>query len=48
MRVVITPDGRGAYVPDAGSNSVTVINTGTDAVTATTPVGVNPKAAALF
>ncbi|MDF3293221.1 beta strand repeat-containing protein, partial [Streptomyces silvisoli] len=40
--VAITPDGLQAYVVNDGSNTVSVINTGTLAVTATVPVGTAP------
>jgi YVTN family beta-propeller protein len=46
--VSITPDGARAYVTNAGSNSVSVIDTSTNAVTATVPVGANPVNAAIF
>jgi YVTN family beta-propeller protein len=46
--VAITPDGARAYVTNAGANSVSVIDTSTNAVTATVPVGANPVNAAIF
>ena len=46
--VSITPDSTRAYVTNAGSNSTSVIDTSTNAVTATVPVGANPVNAAIF
>jgi YVTN family beta-propeller protein len=46
--VSISPDGSTAYVPNSGSNSVSVINTGTNAVSATVAVGTAPVNAAAF
>jgi len=46
--VSITPDGVRAYVTNVGSNSTSVIDTSTNAVTATVPVGINPVNAAIF
>jgi len=40
--VAITPDGSAAYVVNNGDNTVSVINTATNTVTATIPVGVSP------
>ncbi len=40
--VVLTPDGKSAYVTNEGSNSVTGINTATMKVIATIPVGNGP------
>jgi YVTN family beta-propeller protein len=40
--------GGSACVTNAGSNSVSVINTSTNAVTATVPVGTTPVNAATF
>jgi YVTN family beta-propeller protein len=45
---VITPDGTQAYVTNAGTNTVSVINTSTNTVTTTVPVGANPVSAAIF
>jgi YVTN family beta-propeller protein len=42
VHVAITPDGTGAYVTDAGSHKVSVINTATHTVTATVKVERNP------
>jgi YVTN family beta-propeller protein len=47
-RSIISPDGVHAYVTNAGSNSVSVIDTGTNAVSATVPVGVLPSNGAIF
>jgi YVTN family beta-propeller protein len=38
----ISPDGTHAYVNDSGSNSVSVIDTGTNAVLAIVPVEIQP------
>jgi YVTN family beta-propeller protein len=46
-KVAITPNGSTAYVANAGSSSVSVINTATHAVTATVPVGLNPVGIAI-
>jgi YVTN family beta-propeller protein len=48
VHVSISPDGAHAYVTNAGSNSVSVIDIGTNAVSATVPVGVHPVNAAAF
>jgi YVTN family beta-propeller protein len=48
VHVFISPDGVHAYVTNAGSNSVSVIDTSTNAVSATVPVGVHPVDAAIF
>ncbi|WP_445183436.1 Hsp70 family protein [Pseudonocardia sp. Cha107L01] len=50
--VAISPDGRRAYVPNAGSgamagNTVSVIDTATNTVIATVPVGVGPSGVAI-
>jgi len=46
--VIISPDGAHAYVTNAGSNSVSVIDTSTNAVSATVPVGVRPVNGGIF
>lgn len=46
--VAITPSGEYAYVTNGGSNSVSVINTATNTVTSTVPVGVAPFAVAII
>jgi YVTN family beta-propeller protein len=48
VHVSISPDGAHAYVTNAGSNSVSVIDTSSNAVSATVPVGVHPVDAAIF
>ncbi|MGH3937644.1 MAG: YncE family protein [Pseudonocardiaceae bacterium] len=45
--VVVSPDGRRAYVTNNGSGSVSVIDTASTAVVATLPVGDNPGAVAV-
>jgi YVTN family beta-propeller protein len=40
----VTPDGASVYVPNLASNSVSVIDTTTNTVVATVPVGVGPAA----
>jgi YVTN family beta-propeller protein len=47
VHVAITPDGTRAYVTNAGSNKVSVINTKAHAVTGTVSVGRNPLDVAL-
>ena len=42
-RVVITPDGEHAYVDNNGNNTVSVITTATNEVSATIPVGTAPN-----
>jgi YVTN family beta-propeller protein len=42
LDVAFTPDGSRAYVANAGSNSVSVINTGTNTLIATVAVGARP------
>lgn len=42
IKVAITPDGSLAYVTNLGSNNVSVINTSTNTVLATIPVGSEP------
>jgi YVTN family beta-propeller protein len=42
IKVAITPDGSLAYVANLGSNNVSVINTATNTVLATIPVGTSP------
>ena len=46
--MVFTPDSTTAYVTNTGSDSVSVINTSTNAVTTTVIVGANPVNAAAF
>jgi YVTN family beta-propeller protein len=46
-RVAITRDGRHAYVTNNGADTVSVIDTGSNAVTATIPVGTAPAAVAI-
>ena len=46
IKVAITPDGSFAYVTNLGSNNVSVINTSTNTVVATVPVGGEPYAIA--
>jgi YVTN family beta-propeller protein len=48
VHVSFSPDGVHAYVTDAGSNSVLVIDTSTNTVSTTVPVGVHPINAAFF
>ena len=48
VHVSISPDSAHAYVTNAGSNSVSVIDTSTNAVIAVVPVGVHPINAAIF
>ena len=45
--VAVTPDGRHVYVTDDGSNTVLVIATATNRVTATIPVGNTPHGVAV-
>ena len=45
--VAISPDGTHLYVTNGNDNTVSVINTATDAVTATIPVDARPDAAAV-
>ena len=45
--VAITPDGTRAYVTNEGSNTVSVIDTATNTVVATIPVGVIPFGVAI-
>jgi len=45
--VEITQDGVSAYVTNAASNSVSVINTGNNKVVATITVGLNPVSLAV-
>jgi YVTN family beta-propeller protein len=40
--VAVAPDGKHAYVTNLASNNVSVIDTGSDTVAATVPVGSNP------
>jgi YVTN family beta-propeller protein len=46
--ISVSLDGAHAYVTNAGSNSVSVIDTNTNAVSATVPVGRRPVNAAVF
>jgi YVTN family beta-propeller protein len=41
--IALTPDGRTAYVTNEGSNDVSVVDLGTNKVTATIPVGNAPR-----
>ena len=45
--MAITPDGTHAYVANAGTDSVSVIETATNTVTAEVPVGVEPEGVAI-
>jgi YVTN family beta-propeller protein len=45
--VAVSPDGRRAYVTNNASNTVSVIDTGGGAVTATIPVGARPVGVAV-
>jgi YVTN family beta-propeller protein len=45
--LALSPDGRHAYVSSYGSNSVSVIDTGSNTVTATIPVGQYPAGVAV-
>jgi YVTN family beta-propeller protein len=45
--VAVSPDGSTVYVAAAGSNAVSVINTGSNSVIATIPVGKNPVGVAV-
>jgi YVTN family beta-propeller protein len=47
IRVVITPDGKHAYVANQNSNDVSVIDTATNSVVATVPVGIQPLGVAV-
>ncbi|MCE3554319.1 Hsp70 family protein [Pseudonocardia sp. RS11V-5] len=40
--VLLSPDGRTAYVVNSGSNSISLVDTGTNAITATVPVSNGP------
>jgi YVTN family beta-propeller protein len=46
--LAVTPDGNRIYVANFVSNDVSVIDTGSNAVIATIPVGKNPEAHGLF
>ncbi|MGH3534155.1 MAG: YncE family protein, partial [Pseudonocardiaceae bacterium] len=46
--IVWAPDGRFAYVVNEGSNSVSVIDAGTNQVTATIPTGASPSSIAVL
>jgi YVTN family beta-propeller protein len=48
LGVSVTPDGRKVFVANYAANTVTVIDTATDAVAATIPVGVQPFAFGVF
>jgi YVTN family beta-propeller protein len=48
VHVSISPDGTRAYVTNAGSNSVSIIDISTNAVSATVPVGFLPVNGAIF
>jgi YVTN family beta-propeller protein len=48
VHVSISPDGVHVYVTNAGSNSVSVIDTGTNAVSAIVPVGIHPVNEVVF
>ncbi|WP_443072571.1 hypothetical protein [Streptomyces sp. RPT161] len=43
----LSPDGASLYVANGGSNSVSVLDTRTNRVTASVPVGVSPVSAAV-
>ena len=45
--VAVTPDGTRAYAVETGSNDVVVIDTASNSVTATIPVGTSPSAVAI-
>jgi YVTN family beta-propeller protein len=45
--VAVAPGGRHTYVTNTGSNSVSVIDTTSNTVTATIPVGANPLCVAV-
>lgn len=45
--MAITPNGASAYVADAGSHSLTVLNTATKQVVTTLPVGLLPVKTAI-
>jgi YVTN family beta-propeller protein len=45
--VAVTPDGAFAYVTNQATNNVSVINTATNAIVATIPVGNNPVGLAI-
>ena len=45
--VAVTPDGTKVYVTNYGSNTVSVIDTATNTVTATVTVGTNPRGVAV-
>ena len=47
ITVAITPNGTSAYVPNDGSNNVSVINTASNTVTATIAVQANPRGVAI-
>jgi YVTN family beta-propeller protein len=45
--IAITPDGKNAYLTNGGLNTVSVINTATNTVSATVDVGVDPGGLAI-
>ena len=47
MGVAVTPNGAYVYVTNVGSDSVSVISTATNTVTATVPVGSDPDGVAV-
>jgi YVTN family beta-propeller protein len=47
VKVAVTRDGTRAYVTNGGSDSISVIDTATDTVTDTIPVGDGPSALAV-
>jgi YVTN family beta-propeller protein len=47
LGVAVTPDGKHAYVTNGGSNTVSVIDTASNTVVATVPVGKEPSSVAI-
>jgi serine/threonine-protein kinase len=47
VRVAVVPDGRRAYISNAGAGTVSVIDTTSNTVTATIPVGAGPNGVAV-
>jgi YVTN family beta-propeller protein len=45
--VAVSPDGRHAYITNLNANSVSVIDTGSNTVSATIPIGIHPHGVAL-
>jgi YVTN family beta-propeller protein len=45
--VAVTPDGRHVYVTNVGSGTVSVLDTATNAISATLPVGASPTDVAI-